>query len=176
MPVTQMGTAQEWKEPGLRVSLGPCPWAGVGLRLGDRTCSDHTATPAWTAWVQLVPVKSVGMSTLYLYPGVHLHQNICIYLHYCMFPPPLCLCLPSFLPPPPLSDSVFSLGYSGLGLSLSVLYSVSLSLSLVSLFMTVFLLLCLCVPVSISLSLYFSVSLLPLCPCVFLPISQPICV
>lgn len=25
MPVTQMGTAREWKELGLRVCLGPCP-------------------------------------------------------------------------------------------------------------------------------------------------------
>lgn len=34
------------------------------------------------------------MPTSYLHSVVHPHQSICIYLHCCTFPPPLCLCLP----------------------------------------------------------------------------------
>lgn len=34
------------------------------------------------------------MPTSYLHSIVHPHQSICIYLHCCTFPPPLCLCLP----------------------------------------------------------------------------------
>lgn len=165
-----MGTGQEQKEPRLRVYLSPCPLLSraplplpVGrdrLRLGDRTCSDHTATPAWTGsgW----PLLRVLACPVHI--CVHLHQSICSYLYYCARS--LCLSLfPSVFPPPPISlfsaDSGLDLSVPLLrSLSLSLTLFVSLSLSLVSFSVTLSLLLCPCLYVSLCHSV--SASLLSL--------------
>lgn len=75
---------------------------------------------------------------------VHLHQNFCIYLHYCMF--------------------LFSLSLSP-SPSLSLPLTVSLSLSLVSFSMTISAFVSLCSYLSLSLSLHLF--------CLRVPVSSP---
>ena len=133
------------------------------MRLGGRTHGDHTATPAWTAWVQLAFVRNVGISS----PRVCAHLSWCPspsehlrYLCYWVFSVSAFLCPPPPRPPPlclfllwgPLVLACFPVARS---FSLSVPYFLHFFVPISSLF------LCDCISafLSVFLSLYLSLSL-----------------
>lgn len=143
-----------------------CRWAGIGLRLGGRTCSDHTATPAWDSLSLAGPCQKCW----------HVHSTsvlVSIPIRISAFIPTVaCSPSPSFLPPP-LPRLFLSLCFlSGVLWSwpLSVAHSVSLSLSMISFSMTVSAFVSLCpISISVSLSLFLCVPSVSLCPPHLLP-------
>lgn len=97
--------------------LSPLPlhWAGAELRPGGRAHSHHTATPAWTAWVQLALVRNGSMPSPHvstsLLVSISIRASAFISAVGC-----LPLSLSSSLPSSPSSCSLLasSLGSSGL--------------------------------------------------------------
>lgn len=111
---------------GLPGPLTPALWssprgqrAGVGLRLGSRTCSDHTATPACTAWAQLTHQERWHVHSTSVLVSIRISafiSSIACSLLLCL--PPFCLLLFPSSPAPCSPCLCVFLGYSGLGLFL----------------------------------------------------------